>query len=346
MGWGFRKALRFGPFRINLSKSGIGASVGVRGARVGINSRGQAYTQVGRGGIFYRQQSSNLFKTRAANQDHSPRLALGTESDYDSFALPLRLATAVVEEIQKLLANVSYPVEPTDDGVTVRFREEFSISIQVVPIDQGSEVRFFLWRHNEDGTTYPVAFDGELGAHALGGIAPIRDGLMHELGGVPVERPPIEESLPSYLGGQQETSPKRSGRQIAMIVVAGIVACSAFIYYAAQPQPQPAMRIATPTPAPSATTAAQQSISVGRIKDRKHKSKSGTSVVGAVVTGVLIGKMLSAQATPTPTPTPTPRMSQAPAPAAVQPRADSGDVHVRSYYRRNGTYVRGYYRRR
>lgn len=33
MGFGFRKSLRFGPFRLNFSKSGVGHSVGGRGAR-------------------------------------------------------------------------------------------------------------------------------------------------------------------------------------------------------------------------------------------------------------------------------------------------------------------------
>lgn len=33
MGFGFRKSLRFGPFRINLSKTGVGHSVGGRGVR-------------------------------------------------------------------------------------------------------------------------------------------------------------------------------------------------------------------------------------------------------------------------------------------------------------------------
>ncbi|MFI0443983.1 DUF4236 domain-containing protein [Actinomadura sp. 6N118] len=33
MGWGYRKSIKMGPFRINLSKSGVGHSVGGRGAR-------------------------------------------------------------------------------------------------------------------------------------------------------------------------------------------------------------------------------------------------------------------------------------------------------------------------
>ncbi|GAA3196113.1 DUF4236 domain-containing protein [Actinocorallia longicatena] len=33
MGWGFRKSIKFGPFRFNMSKSGVGHSVGGKGAR-------------------------------------------------------------------------------------------------------------------------------------------------------------------------------------------------------------------------------------------------------------------------------------------------------------------------
>ncbi|MBC6463023.1 DUF4236 domain-containing protein [Actinomadura sp. HBU206391] len=33
MGFGFRKSLKFGPFRINFSKTGVGHSVGGKGAR-------------------------------------------------------------------------------------------------------------------------------------------------------------------------------------------------------------------------------------------------------------------------------------------------------------------------
>jgi hypothetical protein len=36
MGFYYRKSVNLGPFRVNLSKSGVGNSVGVRGFRVGI----------------------------------------------------------------------------------------------------------------------------------------------------------------------------------------------------------------------------------------------------------------------------------------------------------------------
>jgi len=46
MGFFFRRSISFGPFRINFSKSGIGASVGVRGFRTGVSSTGRRTTRV------------------------------------------------------------------------------------------------------------------------------------------------------------------------------------------------------------------------------------------------------------------------------------------------------------
>jgi hypothetical protein len=45
MGWNLRKAINFGPLRINLSKKGVGYSMGVRGFRVGRDAKGQDYSQ-------------------------------------------------------------------------------------------------------------------------------------------------------------------------------------------------------------------------------------------------------------------------------------------------------------
>jgi hypothetical protein len=46
MPWNFRRSIRFGPFRVNLSKSGVGYSVGARGLRVGRDARNRAYEQI------------------------------------------------------------------------------------------------------------------------------------------------------------------------------------------------------------------------------------------------------------------------------------------------------------
>ena len=49
----FRKSVSAGPFRFNFSKGGVGASVGVKGFRIGTGPRGH-YVHAGRGGIYYR----------------------------------------------------------------------------------------------------------------------------------------------------------------------------------------------------------------------------------------------------------------------------------------------------
>ncbi len=58
MGWSYRKSTRIGPFRVNFSRSGVGYSVGVKGFRAGINSRGRSYTSVSIPGTGLRYTSS------------------------------------------------------------------------------------------------------------------------------------------------------------------------------------------------------------------------------------------------------------------------------------------------
>jgi hypothetical protein len=43
MGLFYRKSVNIGPFRVNLSNSGVGYSVGGRGFRVGTTARGRRY---------------------------------------------------------------------------------------------------------------------------------------------------------------------------------------------------------------------------------------------------------------------------------------------------------------
>ncbi len=44
MGLNFRKSVGLGPFKVNLSKSGIGYSVGGKGFRTGVSSKGRKYS--------------------------------------------------------------------------------------------------------------------------------------------------------------------------------------------------------------------------------------------------------------------------------------------------------------
>jgi len=56
MAWYLRKSVSAGPIRFNLSKSGIGASVGVTGFRIGIRPNGSSYVHAGGHGLYMREE--------------------------------------------------------------------------------------------------------------------------------------------------------------------------------------------------------------------------------------------------------------------------------------------------
>lgn len=81
MGLSFRKSFKMGPVRLNLSRSGLGMSTGVKGFRVGVGPRG-SYVSAGRGGLYYRQSLSSGAKKHP--QPERPILASDGMQDIDS----------------------------------------------------------------------------------------------------------------------------------------------------------------------------------------------------------------------------------------------------------------------
>lgn len=61
MGFYFRRSMNVGPFRVNLSRGGLGWSVGGRGFRTGSSGRGRRYTTISipGTGMGYRTSSRN-----------------------------------------------------------------------------------------------------------------------------------------------------------------------------------------------------------------------------------------------------------------------------------------------
>jgi hypothetical protein len=62
----FRKKIKVGGIHLNLSKSGLGISTGIKGLHVGINSSGKTYLSGGAHGLYYR---SNIGSTRSFIND-------------------------------------------------------------------------------------------------------------------------------------------------------------------------------------------------------------------------------------------------------------------------------------
>jgi hypothetical protein len=71
MGFYLRKGFNFGPIRLNLSRSGLGASFGVTGARIGVGPRG-SYIHLGRNGLYYRQSLGTFPRSHPPTPDVPP----------------------------------------------------------------------------------------------------------------------------------------------------------------------------------------------------------------------------------------------------------------------------------
>jgi len=82
----FRKSIKLGPFRINLSSKGIGTSVGVKGLRTGVRADGSRYTNVSLPGTGI---SSQINHEKSRNTDSTPEPAEAPSSGSGGFFLLL-----------------------------------------------------------------------------------------------------------------------------------------------------------------------------------------------------------------------------------------------------------------
>ncbi|MBQ4496472.1 MAG: DUF4236 domain-containing protein [Spirochaetaceae bacterium] len=78
MSLSYRKSLKIGGVRINLSKSGIGFSTGIKGFRVGVNSRGKTYISGGRNGFYFRE---NLHSNKNVNTTKNEQTSILSADD-------------------------------------------------------------------------------------------------------------------------------------------------------------------------------------------------------------------------------------------------------------------------
>lgn len=114
MGWYIRKSWNFGPFRLNLSKSGVGASAGVTGARIGLNSRG-AYIHVGRHGIYYRQTLFGLVPPVYAQSPGSTT----AHGDGDKSSLVDIQTSELISQINARIARPKTPSSTLSSGFLI-----------------------------------------------------------------------------------------------------------------------------------------------------------------------------------------------------------------------------------
>lgn len=98
-----RKAIKVGPLRFNLSKSGIGVSAGIKGFRLGTGPRGN-YIHMGRDGLYFRQSlgSPNRRSVPGAGApvpQPAPRWNPGSESVFATVGPLQKIESASVTQM-------------------------------------------------------------------------------------------------------------------------------------------------------------------------------------------------------------------------------------------------------
>jgi hypothetical protein len=139
VGFFFRKSLKVGPLRFNLSKSGIGASVGVKGARIGVNARGNTYVAGGRYGLYYRKQLGSA---------PAPRTPLSIQRPSSSAGVVILVVAAIALALIGLALIGGQSRKQTQTNVITQPRPSATPS----PVSsRGEKTRVKARQHKRDG---------------------------------------------------------------------------------------------------------------------------------------------------------------------------------------------------
>jgi len=126
MGVYYRKSIKFGGFRVNLSKSGIGYSYGVKGFRISAGPRG-TYATVGAGGFYYRERID-----KPKQRPPQPHLNRRDSSPHDGI-----IETADVNEL------IDASSERVLSEVNER-RAKIRLTLLIVPLSFGIVLTLFV----------------------------------------------------------------------------------------------------------------------------------------------------------------------------------------------------------
>ena len=118
MTWRFRKSLKLGPIRLNLSKSGVGYSIGGRGFRVGQDAKGRSYTAASiPGTCLYSREYSSQGKAAGGGVASTPGAAVGRNSGV-GLAVGMLAAAFVAGVLVTLLLTALLSTPPVAPPMT------------------------------------------------------------------------------------------------------------------------------------------------------------------------------------------------------------------------------------
>ena len=106
MPWFIRKSFKVGPLlRLNLSKSGLGYSFGVKGARIGTGPRGN-YVYCGRYGLYYRQSLPSLRDSKELSRSSPSTLEPGPSQGREEQIRSAQASVLKDQSAQNLLSEI------------------------------------------------------------------------------------------------------------------------------------------------------------------------------------------------------------------------------------------------
>jgi hypothetical protein len=157
MGLTFFKGIRAGPFRFNLSGSGLGISTGIKGFRIGTGPRG-TYISMGAGGFRYRTYlhpersvSSQRIASRHApfaNPDPTPKGSLDEKHSVEMTTILSADAAALIDESSAQFLNDLNDRSSRNSLVTITNVFAFLIAAGLIVI----------WCQNPNSLTPIIAF--------------------------------------------------------------------------------------------------------------------------------------------------------------------------------------------
>lgn len=108
MSFYIRKSVRFGPVRFNLSKSGVGVSFGVKGARLSTGPRG-TYINMGSHGVYYSQKINGSIDSLITSSSEEIEGDFGGTSEQIQVNVDNLIDSSSKELLEKMNSRIRQP---------------------------------------------------------------------------------------------------------------------------------------------------------------------------------------------------------------------------------------------
>ena len=134
MSFYIRKSIKFGPVRFNISKSGIGISSGIRGARISTGPRG-TYINMGRNGVYYRKKiDESIPINRSIPQQSHFEINIASDGGIPTAHVKELIESSNTELLSQINSRIQQPTYALLIGlVSIIVAGGFALSVLIIP---------------------------------------------------------------------------------------------------------------------------------------------------------------------------------------------------------------------